>query len=176
MAAGPVLYGEKRGRPPHRRRPSSPLLIPTAVLRPPARLLLPTSLGTSFSSILASRGSYRSFFSLSRSVSVALSPSRSSQLRFRTFVLQYGREIAMMPRDRGALGVSCERLSRKQAQNRRSVRLSNYNNARRRTSASSARARLYLLLARVRKTLDYHSIDCIDRQEFARKLLYRNRN
>jgi hypothetical protein len=35
----------------------------------------------------------------------------------------------MMPRDRGELGVLCERLPRKPAQNRRSVRLSNYDGA-----------------------------------------------
>lgn len=42
----------------------------------------------------------------------------------------------MMPRDRGALGILCERLSRKPAQNRRSVRLSNYDGACRQTSTS----------------------------------------
>lgn len=154
---GPVLYGEKRRTSASssvspfnsHRRPSSVLgasfvLLPPSSPCPFSPTLPPSFLrsrrGYSFSfSSSASRASLGCFSSLflapflsrSRRLDPANNDSARSPIR-----LSLLRAIAMMPRDRGALGVLCKRLSRKPAQNRRSVRLSNYDGACRQTSTS----------------------------------------
>lgn len=147
---------------PPQRRPS-PLLIPTAVLRlylvPPSsscpsspcpfsprfspRSLFPGCAAASFSfspsASRASPGCFSLFLSLRFCRALArLGPANNDSARSFSNTLSLLRAIAMMPRDRGALGVLCERLSRKPAQNRRSVRLSNYDGVCRQTSTSSS--------------------------------------